>query len=144
MKKLHGIDVLFKPCQRVLTDRRIADVLLKDLAHCRFYIYGDYKGEHIILAELVLQEESLQYEPFDKRIDLSMAGVIKRTDSVPLTYRLQGEVFGVSGRCSVIPKVCGVDFYMGQSYSGNVGERIQMKFKIKLADIKKQLKALRE
>ena len=143
MKKLHGIDVLFKPCQQALTDRCITDALLKDLAHCRLYIYGDCNGEDIILAELVLQEESLQYEPFDKRIDLTVAGVIKRADGVPLTYRLQGDVFSISGRCSVIPKVCGVDFYIGQSYPGDVGERVQIKFKIKLADVKKQLMTLR-
>jgi hypothetical protein len=69
---------------------------------------------------------------FDQRIDLIVAGPILRNDCVPLIYRLQGEQFAISGRCSMIARVCGVDLYLQRSYTGVIGDIARQKFSIAL------------
>ena len=92
-----------------------------------------------MLAELPLQEDSLQYEPFDQRIDMVFEGAIVRDDCVPLTYRLKGESLSIGGRCSLLPQVCGVDWYLGSGYSGKAGDAARLKYHIKLKDVLREI-----
>jgi hypothetical protein len=101
------------------------------LQHCRCTIYGCIgDDDRIALAELDLLADSLEYEMFDQRIDFIVAGPILRADCVPLTYRLQGEQFAITGRCSMIYPVCGVDLYLQRNYTGMVGDIARQKFAI--------------
>ncbi|WP_031432801.1 hypothetical protein [Methylomarinum vadi] len=141
MKQLHGLESLRQNSRERLGHPILAEQLLRDLRHCRCLLYGQREGASVLLAELDGQDDSLYYERFDQRIDLTLTGEIVRDDCVPLTYRLQGEHLVVTGRCSMLPKVCGVDWYIGAGYSGKAGERARLKFKI---DVKEVLKKVLE
>ena len=130
MRQLHGLKALSKLHSARLTSKVLADLLMRDLQQCRCFIYGRLDETPVLLTELVLQTDSLSYEMFDQRIELTVVGEIIRNNCVPLTYRLQGAQFSITGRCSMIPKVCGVDLYLNSSYSGIVGDVVHQKFKI--------------
>ncbi len=111
-------------------------MLLSDLRHCRCTIYGCIgDDDQIVLAELDLLPNGLEYEMFDQRIDLVVAGPILRADCVPLTYCLQGDQFSITGRCSMIARVCGVDLYLQRSYTGVVGDIARQKFAIPVKEL---------
>ena len=113
-------------------------MLMDDLQDCQCYIYGCIgDDEQILLSTLSLLPETVLYEMFDQRIDFTVAGPILRNDCVPLTYRLQGSVFAITGRCSMIARVCGVDLYLQKSYTGQIGDIARQKFSL---DIKALLK----
>lgn len=123
-----------------LNAQRLAELLLTDLCQCRCSIYGTIgDDDKVLLAELELLPESLEYEMFDQRIDFIVAGPIRRNDCVPLIYRLQGELFALSGRCSMIARVCGVDLYLSRSYTGVIGDVARQKFAISLPPLLKML-----
>jgi hypothetical protein len=131
MRQINGLENLRRQHPGRLNTQKLAELLLADLCHCRCTIYGNIgDDDKIALAELDLLPDSLEYEMFDQRIDFVVAGPILRADCVPLTYRLQGEQFSITGRCSMIPKVCGVDLYLQHSYTGIVGDIARQKFAI--------------
>lgn len=109
MRQIHGLKQLCKDQRNDLSTKKLATLLIKDLADCYCLIYG---SQQQILAKLNLIPNSLHYEPFDKRIDLAVEGKIRVTDSPPLTYHLIGNNFSLSGRCSLLPQICGVDLYL--------------------------------
>lgn len=128
---MHGLEKLRRQQPGLLNAQKLAELLLADLRHCHCSIYGCIgDDERVLLAELDLLPDSLIYEMFDQRVDLIVAGPILRADCVPLTYRLQGEQFAISGRCSMIARVCGVDLYLQRSYTGVVGDIARQKFAI--------------
>lgn len=93
----------------------------------------------MLLAELALLPETLVYDNFDQRIDFVVCGAILRNDYVPLTYLLQAESLVICGRCSVIPKVCGVDLYLQHSYTCVVGDIARQKFALPVNHLLKML-----
>lgn len=142
MKQLHGLHRLIAGHQGALTAQHLAQRLITDLQHCRCDIYGSLAGEdNTLLASLDLLEDSLNYDSFDQRIDLIVSGPIVRNDCVPLTYRLRGRDFAISGRCSMIGKVCGVDLYLQGSYTGVVGDIARHNFAIAVKPLLKIIKS---
>lgn len=133
MRQIHGLEKLIEQQPGRLNAQKLAELLLTDLHGCRCSIYGTIgDDDRVLLAELDLLPDSLAYEMFDNRIDLIVAGPILRNDCVPLIYRLQGEQFAISGRCSMIARVCGVDLYLQRSYTGVIGDIARQKFSIAL------------
>ncbi len=144
MKQIHGLEKLCESVRRPVIASQLAQALLDDLQHCRCLIYGCIgDDEQIVLAELPLLPETLNYEMFDQRIDFNVAGPILRDDCVPLTYRLSGDKFSITGRCSMIARVCGVDLYLHSSYTGVVGDIARQRFSITLSALVKRANALR-
>ena len=142
MKQIHGLDKLIAGHQGILTERHLAQRLLNDLQDCYCDIYGSLAGEdNTLLASLDLLEDSLNYDSFDQRIDLIVSGPIIRNDCVPLTYRLSGLDFAISGRCSMIGKVCGVDLYLQASYTGVIGDIARHNFAIAVKPLLKIIKS---
>lgn len=140
MRQIHGLEKLAGQQSGRLNAPKLADLLRMDLRQCRCSIYGTIgDDDKVLLAELALLPESLEYEMFDQRIDLIVAGPILRNDCVPLIYRLQGEQFALSGRCSMIARVCGVDLYLQRSYTGVIGDVARQKFSISLPPLLKML-----
>ena len=139
MKQIDGLERLFHRESRNPGNAAAADLLLRDLRHCRCLIFGQEQDEAVLLAELPLQQGSMQYEAFDQRIDMVFEGEIVRDDCVPLTYCLKGESLSIGGRCSLLPQVCGVDWYLGQGYSGKAGDGARLKYHIKLKDVLRRL-----
>lgn len=138
MKQFHGLDKLCSSQQGWLKPRDLASALLGDLQDCQCRIFGCIDDDdRILLATLILLPESLYYDAFDQRIDFIVAGPISRNDCVPLTYRLQARAFAITGRCSMIARVCGVDLYLQRSYTGVIGDIARQKFSI---DIKALIK----
>lgn len=138
MKQFHGLPQLKQELPPGNKTTNLARILLDDLQHCHCRIYGNIAdNDQILLAELNLVEGALSYDTFDQRIDLKVAGPILRNDCVPLTYRLQGKEFAISGRCSILRKICGVDLYLQTSYTGQTRDIAQQNFSI---DIKALLK----
>ena len=117
MRHILGLEILRAQHPERLNVRRLAELLLMDLEECRCYIYGNGEDEekNVLLAELTLLPDTLVYDNFDQRIDFVVSGPILRADHVPLTYRLQAKNVAICGRCSVIPRVCGVDLYLQHS-----------------------------
>jgi hypothetical protein len=123
--------------------RKLVEILLSDLQNFHCLIYGCIgENDEILLAKLDFLPESLLYDMFDQRIDFCVSGPILRADTVPLTYRLQGEEFALSGRCSMISKVCGVDLYLQRSYTGVVNDIARQKFSFSVKAIWKMLEKL--
>ncbi|MGY6277482.1 hypothetical protein [Methylomonas sp. MgM2] len=141
MKRFHGLEK-FRPSRPgILKVADLADWLLKDLQACQCRIYGCIgDDDKVLLATLELLADTLVYEMFDQRIDFIVSGPIHRNDCVPLTYRLQGRNFAMTGRCSMIARVCGVDLYLQASYTGIVGDMARQKFSIALKPLLKQTK----
>ncbi|OAI06031.1 hypothetical protein A1353_10105 [Methylomonas methanica] len=140
MRQIHGLEKLVEQQPGRLNAPKLAELLLTDLRECRCSIYGTIgDDDKVLLAELGLLPESLEYEMFDQRIDLIVAGPILRNDCVPLIYRLQGEQFAISGRCSMIARVCGVDLYLQRSYTGVIGDVARQKFSIPLKPLLQNL-----
>lgn len=135
MRQYHGLETLRTAISGRLTLAKLAECLLEDLRECRCTIYGSIgEDERVVLAELALEADSLFYERFAQRLDLQVAGPILRADCVPLTFRLAGERFAVTGRCSALPYVCGRDLYLS-SYSGQVGDIARQRFQIPLKQL---------
>jgi hypothetical protein len=131
MRQLLGLENLHRQQPGLLNAPKLAELLLADLRGCCCTIYGCIgDDDRIVLAELDLIADTLNYEMFDQRIDFAVAGAIQRNDCLPLTYRLQGNQFAMIGRCSMIARVCGVDLYLQRSYTGIVGDIARQKFSI--------------
>ena len=139
MRQFYGVSALLDSSPESREPRRFAEKLLEDLQDCHCRIFGALGDDvHVLLAELTLLPGGLEYEPFDQRIDLTLAGPILRGDCVPLTYRLQGRVLAISGRCSMIPRVCGVDLYLSHTYTGRVGDITRQRFSISIKSLLQQ------
>lgn len=135
MRHYHGLETLLEQLPGRPTTARLAEALLADLQTCRCTIYGCIgDDDRIVLAELTLVTDSLAYDSFDRRIDLSVAGPILRADCVPLTFRLVGRHFAITGRCSALPHVCGRDLYLS-AYSGRIGDMVRQRFAIPLKSL---------
>lgn len=132
MRQYHGLDNLRALIAGRPTLTKLAECLLADLRDCRCTIYGCLgDNDRVVIAELVLEADSLLYERCEQRIDLSVVGPILRNDCVPLTFRLAGERFAITGRCSALPHVCGRDLYLS-GYSGRAGDIARQRFQIPL------------
>jgi hypothetical protein len=131
MRQNRGLEVLTKEHAGRLTVAALSDLLQHDLKNCECLIFGQTEEEEpVLLAILHIIPDSLYYESFDQRIDFTVVGDIISDQYVPLTYRVQGEYYYFYGRCSTIPKVCGVDLYLSQSYTEKAGDRVQQRFSI--------------
>ncbi|MGR8929915.1 MAG: hypothetical protein ACU836_04680 [Gammaproteobacteria bacterium] len=142
MKQFHGLEKFRQTPSRIAKIADLANWLLNDLQQCQCQIYGCIgNDDKILLATLKLIPDSLNYECFDQRIDFIVAGPIVGNDCVPLTYRLQGEDFAITGRCSMIARVCGVDLYLQASYTGIIGDVARQKFSIAIKPLLKLIKS---
>ena len=140
MKQLHGLEKLKQQYPGTLNAAKLAEILLDDLRDCQCTIYGCIDDdEQIVLAKLNLLPETLNYESFDQRIDLNVAGQILRNDCVPLTYCLKGRLFSITGRCSIIARVCGVDLYMCHNYSQQIGDTVRQRFSVSIPAVLKRI-----
>jgi hypothetical protein len=141
MKQFLGLENLVTLNHGFLSSHDFARRIVDDLEDCRCLIFGCIgDDDKILLAELSLIADSLYYDMFDQRIDFVVSGTIARNDCVPLTYCLQGGEFAISGRCSMIPRVCGVDLYLQASYTGVIGDIARQKFSIAIKPLFKMLK----
>ena len=142
MKQLHGLENLAQSLRKPVNASQLAQALIDDLQQCECVIYGCIEDDPFIeLARLQLLPETLNYEMFDQRIDLNVAGTILRDDCVPLTYRLSGKQFAITGRCSMIARVCGVDLYLHSSYTGLAGDFARQRFSFAVPALLKRVNA---
>lgn len=143
MRQESGLELLIQDQKQLITVKLLSSLLLDDLNDCRCSIYGKNKNEEpVLLAMLEIIAETLSYEMFDQRIDFIVTGEILNDQYVPLTYKVEGEKFGFYGRCSTVPKVCGVDLYLSQSYTERVGDIVRQNFKLSVKQLVKQCKSL--
>ena len=142
MKQLHGLEKLRQKHAGMINTAKLAEIFINDLRHCECTIYGCIgDDEQIVLAKLSLLPETLNYEMFDQRLDLNVEGKILRNDCVPLTYCLKGELFSMTGRCSIIARVCGVDLYMCNNYSEQIGDTVRQRFSLSIPALLKRINA---
>lgn len=133
-----GLDNLFGSKHQISHDA-VMRMLVNDLQCSYLMILGRQGDSSLLLARLPLAE--LTYESFDKRIDLVYEGSIDE-ESTPLTYDLKGTKVSISGRCSMIKCVCGVDLYLSSSYTTKKSDRVRQKISIQSRDVLKVLKSL--
>ncbi len=140
MRQEQGLAELTNQHKSKISVKTLSELLLEDLKDCRCNIFGKTAEEvPVLLAELTLIPDSLYYEMFDHRIDFTVAGFIENNQYVPLTYRVDGNKYNFYGRCSTVPKVCGVDLYLNKSYTEKLGDDVRQNFSI---SIKKLLNSL--
>jgi hypothetical protein len=138
MRQYQGLQAFSQQQTKRFTAPALAAWLAEDLQSCHCLIAGkNQQDERIILAQLPLQADSWLYHRIEQRIDFIVEGHIIRNDYLPLIYHLQGQKFSVSGRCSMIGKVCGVDLYLSASYTGEVGDFVQQRFSLPLKQLLK-------
>ncbi len=140
MRQEQGLNTLKKGHTGRITTTILSELLLIDLENCLCSIFGKTKEEiPVLLAELKIVPQSLYYEMFDQRIDFEVSGKIINHQYVPLTYVVQSDKYSFNGRCSTIPKVCGVDLYLSKSYTELTRDMVQQKFSL---SVKKLVKTL--
>ena len=145
MRQFHDLDKLGSSFIGLFKADDLANLLLDDLQDCQCQIFGCIEeGDQVLLATLRLLPDTLYYDKFDQRLDFMLAGPILNNDCVPLTYRLQGKVFAVAGRCSMIARVCGVDLYLQRSYTGFIGDIARQKFSLDIKSLLKMKKSLND
>ncbi len=140
MRQEQGLNTLTEGYPKRITTTVLSRLLLKDLENCLCSIFGKTKNEvPVLLAELKIVPQSLYYEMFDQRIDFEVSGEIINHQYVPLTYVVQGKRYGFHGRCSTIPKICGVDLYLSKSYTERTGDKVRQKFSISVKNLVRTL-----
>jgi len=140
MRQEQGLDRLVENFSGILSAKKLSRLLLDDLVDCQCSIYGKMVDEKtVLLAELKIVKDSLTYEMFDQRIDFIVIGEIINDQYFPLTYQVKGNLYGFQGRCSTIPKVCGVDLYLSKTYTECIGDSVRQHFSI---PVKKLFKSL--
>lgn len=138
MRQEQGLGTLIHQQKVRMSGKVLSKLLLDDLANVSCKIFGKTTDEvPVLLAELNIIPDSLSYEMFDQRIDFTVSGEIANIQYVPLTYRVAGEKYSFHGRCSTIPKVCGVDLYLSKTYTERQGDIARQHFSV---SIKKLLK----
>ena len=141
MRKEYGLEPLVQGLSGHLSAKSLSTLLLVDLKNCHCLIMGRTAHEETVtLAKLLLLPDTLSYEMFDHRIEFTVAGSILSGEFPALTYRVEGELFGFYGRCSTIPRVCGVDLYLSKSYTGVQGEMARQHFALSVPRLFKQVK----
>lgn len=142
MRQEKGLNALIQQQAGHLSARVLSKLLLEDLEQCCCQIFGKTADDQpVLLAELKIVSDSLSYEMFDQRIEFIVAGKVINNQYVPLTYQVLGEKYSFYGRCSVIPKVCGVDLYLSKTYTEKIGDSVRQKFYV---SVKKLLKEARQ
>jgi hypothetical protein len=140
MRTIYWLDNFQLQNPQRLNKQKIAEILLQGLQECVCKIYGSITDDsNVLLAELTLLADSLTYDVFQQRIDFCVMGSILRNDCPPLIYHLQTANFGIKGRCSMLPKVCGVDLYLEGSYTGVVGDIARQNFALNVDQVQKIL-----
>ena len=140
MRQEQGLKSLTRQQRGQVSAKTLSKLLLDDLEQCCCKIFGKTTSEELVLlAELKLVEGSLYYEMFDQRIELVVEGEIINDRYVPLIYQVEGEHYNFHGRCSVIPKVCGVDLYLSKTYTEKLGDRVRQRFFVSVKQLLKML-----
>ncbi len=140
MRKEQGLKKLVENYTGNITTEILASLLMDDLKSAECFIFGQTRDDELILlTELNIIPDSLFYEQFDKRIEFTVAGEILNDQYVPLTYSVRGDKFKFSGRCSMIPRVCGVDLYLSSSYTRCAGDIVRQNFSVAVKRLVKTL-----
>lgn len=140
MRQEQGLDALIDQQSARVSAKVLSRLLLDDLANVSCKIFGKTADEvPVLLADLAIIPGSLRYEMFDQRIDFTVLGEITNVEYFPLTYRVEGKKYSFHGRCSTIPKVCGVDLYLSKTYTEKLGDKARQHFSV---SVKKLLKLM--
>lgn len=139
MRQERGLDSLTEKQRGQVTAKILSKLLLDDLENCCCKIFGKTASEEpVLLAELKIVSDSLFYEMFDQRIEFVVMGNIINDQYVPLTYQVKGKQYSFHGRCSVIPKVCGVDLYLSKTYTEKKGDKVRQRFFVSVKQLLKR------
>ncbi len=140
MRQEQGLDSLTEKQRGQVTAKILSKLLLDDLEQCRCKIFGKTANEEpVLLAELKIVSDSLFYEMFDQRIEFVVVGNIIDDQYIPLTYQVEGDKYSFHGRCSVIPKVCGVDLYLSKTYTEKAGSSVRQRFFVSVKQLLKMI-----
>jgi len=140
MRQEQGLEALVCGYTGKLTVSALSGLLLEDLKSCYCLISGNSENEQpVLLADLKIIPDSLNYDMFDQRIEFTVAGEILSDQFVPLIYTVQGDIFSFYGRCSTIAQVCGVDLYLSASYTGKKTDSVRQNFSVSVKRLFKTL-----
>ncbi len=115
MKKIHGLNE-FKAKYGDISNQHFNLKMLTEFEDSQFFIFGQQDANKTLLANYQLKEDGLFFEPFSKRIDFVYTGKIIDNSLPPIHYKLEGKTISITGRCTLIPKVCGADLYLDSTY----------------------------
>jgi len=139
MREILGLEALSCSKQGILNSDVLAALMRQDLAQSHLQVFSESVDEkqRTVLANLALKGE-INYDQFSKRLEMLYLGAVL-DEAIPLTYAIKGKQLLIRGRCSVIPKVCGVDLYFSQ-YSRKSGSQARQKIIFSISDLIKSLK----
>ncbi|MBE0470457.1 MAG: hypothetical protein IBX55_13245 [Methyloprofundus sp.] len=141
MREIFGLELFLDADKGGLTAEVLAELVRQDLAHSHLQVYAESLDEQqTVLADLTIANGEIHYDGFAKRLEMIFIGSVL-DDAIPLTYRIKGKQLLIRGRCSVIPKVCGVDLYFAH-YLREKNSQARQKIIFSMPDLLKQLKGL--
>jgi len=142
MRQLTGLERLLENHTGFIKPEQVAQYMQAQFKESHLLVYAEPLGEQkTLLADLAIINDQMDYDLYQQRLELVFIGTVI-DEKIPLTYTIHGQDLSYLGRCSVIPKVCGVDLYFA-NYVQSKGQEIRQKIIIPIKDLVKQLKKIK-
>jgi len=141
MRQLNGLEKFLSTHSGFIKAEQVAQYIQAQFSNSHLLVYAEPLNEQqTLLADLTLNGELASYEPYAQRLEFIYTGYV---DSclIPLSYTINGVDLSFCGRCSVLPKVCGVDLYFS-NYTRQEGFFARQKITISIKELVKQLKVI--
>jgi len=140
MRELKGLEIFLEDYKGMIKAEAVADFMQKQFIESHLRVYADAldESQENVLADLTIQESS--YDAFSQSLSWHFSGKVLQ-EAIPLTYCIKGKQLQFTGRCSVIPKVCGVDLYFSD-YQKKQDFLVRQKIHVSIKDLIKQLKRM--
>jgi len=142
MRQLIGLERFLINHTGFIKPEQVAQYMQTQFKESHLLVYAEPLGEQkTLLADLTIINDQMNYDLYQQRLELVFIGTVI-DEKIPLTYTIHGQDLSYLGRCSVIPKVCGVDLYFA-NYVQSKGQKIRQKIIIPIKDLVKQLKKIK-
>jgi len=142
MRQLTGLERFLENHTGFIKPEQVAQYMQSQFKGSHLLVYAEPLGEQkTLLADLTIINDQMGYDLYQQRLELVFIGTVI-DEKIPLTYTIYGQDLSYLGRCSVIPKVCGVDLYFA-NYVQSKGQKVRQKIVISIKDLVKQLKKIK-
>lgn len=139
MRQLTGLTHFFDKYTGTIKAGQVAEFMQEQFAGSDLIVYAEPLSEQkTILAKLSFAAEMVNYDSYAQRLEFVFIGTVI-DEQIPLTYIISGLNLTFFGRCSVLPKVCGVDLYFS-NYKRSKNFCVRQKITISIKDLVKELK----
>jgi hypothetical protein len=111
MRQLTGLECFFIENSGSIKAEQAAQFMQEQFRNSQLTVYAEPLSEQqTVLATLDISKEIIEYDAYAQRLEFVFIGT-DVSEKIPLTYTINGVDLRYIGRCSVLPKVCGVVLY---------------------------------